>query len=376
MKQSAAAQAKEQFKLLMHERPFDIEIMREIMYTFFVRDDIIRAWERFFNKVETGEVQILREDKMNFKSDARQQFAEKLTFQVDPVSRVSMMGSKEDRNDTSWHVIRPDALVANFRDNGTYGVIYGVPRSGKTSLATMLMRIIRDEWGITPITNIKLNDGKGICYVTKVSELIRAMVEEDEWIIVLDETGTYIDRKKPMQRTNIDFENLARFMGKLRGRMIMATHDYERDVPPKLQNFITEKYWKRSKKRVRVDLTKDGGHIKMHQTIGNVPDAVDSNGKPIYMTEDISGLKFDVDISELLDDIPETRGHRQEEYIIEWLNKKEEEANRPSPTDIRDMVKEMVDDKNISVSDACERVADKVGLQVGTVRNYYYKKGG
>ncbi len=374
MKQAAAGSAKKRFKELMNTKPFTLDVMREIMYTFFFREDVIMSWENLFNQVEVTGEPLLMEDIQQFKSDARAQFAQKLTYEVDPTSRVAMMGAQEEIGDVSWYVIRPDVLVANFKETGTYGCIYGVPRSGKTSFATKLSKIFAGQ-GMTVLTNIKMqNHPDKVVYVTTLSELIYYMITEDTWVCILDETGSYIEKKRAMAQRNIDFENLARFIGKLGGRLIMATHNYERDIPTKLQDFITETYWKRSKKRVKVDLNKEGGHVKFHQTIGNIPDATDSNGNPIYITEDISGLKFDVDLDKLLSEIPDQRGERQNEFVLEWLKEQEKERDRPSPEKIGGMVAKYAFDNNCSVKKAAQFIANKVGLAASTVRDYYYKE--
>jgi len=317
MKRSAAGSAKRQFDLLMSERPFANETKFEIMRNFFIDSDVVEDWCNLLNKIDSHGITNEKQKQIDFefKKDATIQYTKKMTYQLDPTSRLLVMGATDEKEESNWVMRFPDCLVSNFKLEGTYGAITGLPRSGKTSLATSFMELMYNTLGLNTITNIKIqNSPKYVTYVTRISDLIKAMIETENWVAILDETAVYIPRKRPLAKRNVDFELLARFIGKLHGRLILITHDFDKDIPPLLQTWISERYHKKGLTNVKVDLAKSGGVIKMHKLIQNVPDTTLE-----FIHRDISGIKFDVSIEELMQYIPEGGGDKQIDMIKKFL---------------------------------------------------------
>jgi len=389
-KEYATQGAKHEFERHM-SMPMTLDNMEYIIRYFFVDQDVMADWletirairiikdnindgneiRKIIVPVGHDEIELTAENidevKKNldylFRIDANIQYAKKITYEVDPTSRVLFMsGSQEQEPDLSWYMIRPEIFTYNFQYSGTYGCIYGSPRSGKTDFACKLMEIFgKKKYQI--ITNIKINNAPNyIHYTTLISDTIRYMFQYDKWVMILDETGKDIPKRRALSDRNINFENLARFIGKLGGRVILITHSFERDVPTLIQDWTTEKYLKKSKKRLWVDLEKDEG-IKMHKLFGDVePTTLE------FITEDISGIAFDIDIKALFEKISMGNGKRQKEIALKFIeNKKKKKC---SPEEIADMVKEKA--RRQSVTEACREVAKKVKLSIETVRSYYY----
>ena len=189
-------------------------------------------------------------------------------------------------------------LLQNFKRGGTYGCIWGLPRTGKTSLAVNFIELFIGDTQFHVLTNITIKeDMEQVHQCSTLSELVRQMATNRDWVCILDETGTFVHKKRALSNENIDFENLGRFIGKLGGRLIMITHDMARDVPPILQSWMSEQYRKLDLTSMVAILNKPGG-LRMNRLISNIPDCSLS-----FITEDITSLNFDVSIKALLSDI-------------------------------------------------------------------------
>ena len=298
MKRSAAGAVKANFNKFMEKESFSILDIEEVIRLFFIDEDIIRSWYAVINKLRDDGKYILPKKLENkFREDANTQFAKKCTYELDPTARLLVMGATDMYDEISFFMRFPDCIVSNFKLPGTYGCIEGVPRSGKTSFACTLMPIFHDVFKIDTITNIVINNAPSYIHqVKKLSDLVVKMDELKRWVCILDETGTFVGRKRALSTENVDFENLARFIGKMGGRMIMITHSFQYDIPTLLQTWITERYKKLDKDRVLVRLERDGGFVKMNRILKDVPDS-----DLEYITEDITSLEFDISIKKLLE---------------------------------------------------------------------------
>ena len=300
MKRSAAGAVKANFNKFMEKEFFSITDVEEVLRLFFIDDDIIRSWYSVINRLRKQHDYKLPESlEYKFREDANSQFAKKCTYELDPTARLLVMGATDMYDDVNYFMRFPDCLISNFKKTGTYGCIEGVPRTGKTSLACSLMEVFNDTLEMEVLTNIAIKDPPSYIHVVKkLSELVQLMDETKRWVCILDETGTFVGRKRALSKENIDFENLARFIGKMDGRLIMITHSFKNDVPTTLQDWITERYKKLDVDRAYIKLMRVGGYIKMNRTISGIPDA---NLK--YITEDITSLEFDISIKKLLEDV-------------------------------------------------------------------------
>ena len=306
MKRSASSQARKALEELQDTIPLSvIEAYRAMTY-FFIDEDVIKAWAHAFNIMQDrNDTYLPKEMRREFIGDLTVQASKKFTFELDPASRLLIMGGNP-MDVLPYSVVRPSSFVANFSLPGTYGCIDGVPRMGKTAFGVTLMREIHDAFHQKILTNIVIDDPpRWIIQVKKLSDLCIEMEQNNQWTCVLDETGTYVHKKRALSRTNVDFENLTRFVGKMGGRLLMITHSFEMDVPTQLQEWITERYSKFRKEIVHIRLKRTGGHLKLNQYVGNVPDSKlpeDEGGTGMhYVTEDITSLDFDISVARVLE---------------------------------------------------------------------------
>jgi hypothetical protein len=226
------------------------------------------------------------------------------------------------------------------------------------------------------LSNIVLKEQmEQVHFTPTLSELVRQMIENTGWIAILDETATFAPRKRALSTQNIDFENLARFVGKLGGRLVLITHDMSRDVPPILQSWMSEQYKKLDLTSMIAILSKPGG-LHMNRIIGNIPDCNLS-----FITEDITSLKFDISIKGLLSDIQTMKGTERDEQrnaIGDWLdnqNKSEPEKKQEQEKTVSraqqafDMVTGLVK-RGVSKMRAYAKVAKEMDVTAETVRQY------
>jgi hypothetical protein len=297
MKRTASADMQKNFESVIIENPITIDTARRATARFMVDDDYIKVWNKKLNDIEeSGGDRLSNKQRRVFLSHLNLQYSKLITEKLDPISRVFVRSYAEDRKSIPWDF--PDCLLWNFNfkgaSQGVYGCIDGVPRSGKTSFACTLMPMF-DKLGIKVITNIAINNAPDYIYQTKrLSEVVNYMDEIDKWVLILDETATYVDKKRALSKGNIDFENLGRFIGKMGGRLIMVTHSFDKDIPTRLQEWTTERFTKKETKRMRVVLS--GNKFKFFDMVGDIPDT-----ELEFVTEDITSLKFDISISELLE---------------------------------------------------------------------------
>lgn len=300
MKRSAAGAVKKKLSQIINAIPLTIDEAYDGLVFFFVDEDVIDSWTQLLNKLKME--QHLEETGMYVPEHIRKKFIRYLTIQAsklftekfDTTSRLLIRGATDTDDVLNWFLKWPECILSNFKDNGCYGCIEGVPRSGKTSLACTFMPIFHEAFGLEIITNIKIKDQPDyIHYTTKLSSLVKLMDEKKRWVCILDETATFAYKKLALKTENIDFENLGRFIGKMGGRLLMITHSFEMDIPTQLQTWMSERYKKLDSTTVRIDLA--GKNYKAHKLIEGVPDT-----ELKFVTEDITSLQFDISISKML----------------------------------------------------------------------------
>jgi hypothetical protein len=368
MKRSASAAVRKTFNELYEKIPLYINDAIDAVIFFFVDEDVNRSWMYFLNqKKQKNEICLTPEERNEFMMDLSAQAMKKFTFELDPASRLLMMGATNVADSINFHMKFPDALVSNFRLPGTYGCIEGNPRFGKTSLAVTLMPIINQRFGFDILTNIVIDDApEYIVYVQKLSHLVTLMAKHKNWVCILDETATFAGKKRALSTANIDFENLARYVGKMGGRLIMITHSFEMDIPTILQEWTTERYRKIELDRAKVILSREGGFFKMNRIVTGIPDA-----ELKFKSEDITSLHFDISIKKLLERIQDDVSI--EDAIREQLNKVEEEKKPKKNT--QQQVKAMIKDKikqGMKIKEAVIEVSKETGVTYHTAYQYYY----
>jgi hypothetical protein len=362
----------------MQKQQITIQECYEIMGIMFVNEDIIISWTELLDMKQGNIETFLNEqERKNFKADMVREFAF-FRDRLDPTSRLLLAGSSPTMpsETTFWNMNFPNVLLQNFRKGGTYGCIHGLPRTGKTSLAVSFMELFIADTQLHILTNIIVKEEmETIHQCTTLSELVKCMSTYTGWICILDETGTFVGKKRALSSENVDFENLGRFVGKLGGRLIMITHDMSRDIPPILQSWMSEQYRKTDLTSMVAILNKPGG-LRMNRMITNIPDCNLS-----FITEDITSLQFDISIKKLLSEIQTTKGVDRDEQrnaILGWLEEHKrseaEEKNAVKKVEVRAKnasvrFKELLR-KGLTKMKAYEMIAGEMNLSVDTIRYY------
>lgn len=294
MRSTASGKLKEGYDELLRKEPLTVQEALAGISLYFVDDDVADTWATKLTQIDKERWYLTADERRLFHRYLYTQFAKLVTYQLDPLSRVFVRGHESESSYTSFHIKWPQCIISNFKSVGCYGCIDGVPRSGKTSLACTFMKMFHKDFGINTITNIKFKKKpEYVFYAQKLSTLVIHMEKQKRWVCILDETATFADKKTALKRENIDFESLARFVGKMGGRMLLVTHSFSRDVPTRLQEWTTELYTKLSK--TTVNTYNQGQFYKGMNKIKDVPDT-----ELKFVTEDITSLLFDININELL----------------------------------------------------------------------------
>ena len=297
MRSTASGKLKEGYDELLRKDPLSVQEALAGISLYFVDEDVADTWATKLTQIDKERWMLTADERRLFHRYLYTQFAKLVTYQLDPLSRVFVRGHENESNYTSFHIKWPQCIISNFKETGCYGCIDGVPRSGKTSLACTFMEMFYKDFGIETITNIKFRKKPDfVSYAQKLSDLVTHMEEKKRWICILDETATFADKKTALKRENIDFESLARFIGKMGGRLMLVTHSFSRDVPTRLQEWTTEHYTKLSK--TTVNAYNQG---KFYKGLNKIKDVPDTTLK--FVTEDITSLMFDININKLLSDV-------------------------------------------------------------------------
>lgn len=378
MKRSAASQLNKAFSTMIKNHFFTVEDTYEAMAQFFVSEDIITSWTTLLHlKYENFETYLSEEERLHFVADAVSEFALNREH-LDPTSRLLLGGASPNVafEKTYWSMQFPNILINNLKKGGTYGCICGNPRTGKTSLAVSLMELFISDTQLQILSNIVVKeDMEMIHFCSTLSELVRQMVTHKGWVCILDETGTFVGKKRALSTENIDFENLGRFVGKLGGRLIMVTHDMSRDVPPILQSWITEVFRKIKLDEMYAILNKPGG-LHMNRMICDIPDSNLS-----FISEDITSLNFDISIKKLLSEIQTMKGVEKDEQrraVINWLdkNKKTDDDRQKAEEGVRIRAERAYGkfttllEKGFSKMKAYQKIAEEMNVSLDTVRSY------
>jgi len=343
-----------------------------------MNEDVISSWTELLQlKHENYETYLDDKERMDFIADSVNEFAQ-ARMHLDPTSRLLLGGSSPTLPSevTFWDMRFPNILIQNFKKGGTYGCIWGLPRTGKTSLAVSLMELFISDTQLTILTNIVLKESmEQVRFCSTLSELVKQMVTNTHWIAILDETATFVPKKRALSSENLDFENLGRFVGKLGGRLIMITHDFARDIPPILQSWMTEQFHKLNLESMIAILNKPSG-LRMNRMITNIPDCNLS-----FITEDITGLEFDISIKKLLSEIQTEKGvdrGEQRDAILSWL--KNNEKSEPEKKKKKELIiertqkaKKRYDEliaKGFTKMHAYRKIGDEMELSPETIRQY------
>ena len=294
MRRTAAADMQANFEKVIVENPMKVDTARRATATFFVDKDYIKIWNKQLTKADIeSEGFLTPRQRAQFLEHLNIQYSQLITDKMDPLTRVFVRSYTTDHRDLNWFLRWPACLLSKFKKAGTFGCIDGVPRSGKTSLACTFMKILWEEFQLESITNIVVEPRPDyIFYGTRLSVLLKYILERKRWVLVLDETATFADKKRSMSEGNIDFENLNRFIGKQGGSLLMVTHSFDKDVPTRLQQWCTEQYTKLNLTRMRCSLR--GQYYKGFHTIDGIPDF------PGFLTNATTSLEYDISFSAFL----------------------------------------------------------------------------
>ena len=318
MRRTAASDMQANFEKVIAENPMKIDTARRATATFFVDKDYIRIWNKQLTKADLeSEGFLTHRQRAQFLEHLNIQYSQLITDKMDPLTRVFVRSYMKDRRGFSWFLRWPACILSNFKKEGTFGCIDGVPRSGKTSLACTFMDMFWNEFKLESITNIVVVDKPDyISYGTRFSDILRFILEKKRWVLVLDETATFADKKRSMSETNIDFENLNRFIGKQGGSLLMITHSFEKDVPTRLQEWCTEQYTKLGTNMMRCNLR--GQNYKGSHYVDDIPDYKEGKG---FLTNATTSLDYDISFATFLKLIQ--RGKTPQDVLAE-LTKEED----------------------------------------------------
>jgi len=366
MKRSASAEVRKKFQEMSEQIPLAVNDVMEAVIFFFVDEDVNNSWMYFINRLKEEDREYLTPDERRaFLLDLSAQAMKKFTYELDPASRLLMMGASNIRDTINWHMKFPDALVSNFRLAGTYGCVDGRPRFGKTATAINLMKLMYQRFNFSMLTNIAIEEKLDwIHHCSKLSELVLKMEEVEEWVAVLDETGSFVGKKRALSQENVDFENLARYVGKMGGRLILITHSFELDVPTILQIWITEKFTKLKLDQCKCVLSRDGGFMKMNKVVTGVPDA-----EIKFKSEDITSLNFDISIKQLLERIQDNVSI--EEAVAEQTHIEKKERGGIDHKQVKAMIKDLLSN-GTTTTEAIRSTAEALGTKTNYIRNLYY----
>ena len=380
MKQTASSVAQRSFFSLLNIDPMPLSSCWEVIQKFFADSDVIESWTTLLNHLEkNGEFYLNKEQMRDFKADAIIQMRKMFTYEVDPMSRLFGMSSLTDPETTHWSMRFPDCLVSNFKIEGTFGVIEGLPRSGKTSLAVSFAEILGEVFHQEIITNIVVKDPPEYYHIVRnVSGLIKEMINAKKFVCLLDETAIYIPKKRALSGENIDFESLARFIGKWRGSLIVISHSFLRDIPSLLQEWTTEKYKKIDLDKCQVQLSKRGGYVKMYRLITGIP-----NCRLEFVTEDTTALTFDISVTKLLNEIQDVENYLDKPArILQWLTDELQHQQDKQHKGVNEMdqyeqlvndIQALKDEHDLNTIQAVSKYCKKHNANYSTTITKYYK---
>lgn len=378
MKRSAAGQLNKAFTSMIQRQFITVADAYEVLGLFFLNSDVIESWTELLHlKYENFESYLTEQERLDFIADAVSEFAQ-TRERLDPTSRLLLGGASPSLPSevTFWDMRFPNILIQNLKKGGTYGCIWGLPRTGKTSLAVSLMELFISDTQLHILSNIVVKETmEQVHFCPTLSELVRQMAINSGWIAILDETATFVPKKRALSVENLDFENLGRFVGKLGGRLIMITHDFSRDVPPILQSWTTEQFHKLNLESMVAILNKPGG-LRMNRMIVNIPDCNLS-----FITEDITGLNFDISIKKLLSEIQTSKGvdrEEQKDAILSWLKDNEKSGNEKKQKEEMaigraERAKKRFDElieQGATKMRAYRKIGEEMGLSPETIRSY------
>lgn len=340
IKKAAAQEATNKFwKLMLSVLTF--EKCERIVTDYFVDQEVIEEVMATLQmiKYEGGNPysSMVKDDGMEllfvdyFKRIAYQQFTKKFTMFADKMSMVLQMATKlPEDSGMPFFYLNPRVFVENFTKEGAYGVIYGAPRSGKTSFAVSLIDMMIER-GLHVKTNILIKDDVDAFYFTKISDFLKDVVENENkierkatWVCIIDEAAQVAAREKAMSNRTIYFTNLARIIGKLGGNLILIVHNLERDVPSKILEWIMQGpgqiFHKLDVKTALIELkgSKSDGFINFYDFVKDIPPSPYE-----FVTGDMAAIKFDVNMEVLWDEIAKAKEYEeQRETILSYLENK------------------------------------------------------
>ena len=144
----------------------------------------------------------------------------------------------------------------------------------------------------------------------------------------------------------------------------MITHDFDRDIPTILQTFISERYEKVDLDKMTVTLGRQGGYIKMYETIRDIPDA-----ELKFITEDITSVDFDISVAQLLQDVQEATSHK--DILIALDKQLERKEPHADTSDAVDEMMQLIAD-GTKTTEALRTVSKQRGIKPTTLKNAYY----
>jgi hypothetical protein len=354
MRRTAAATMQEKFERVYKEDPMLVNTAKLAVSMFFVDVDYTKLWTKQLSKIEG--YYLSDKQRTHFIEHLIVQYSKLTSETMDHLTRVFVRGSHEDEG-RSWWLDWPACLLRNFKEPGTYGCVDGVPRSGKTSVACTFMPIFNEKFHLDILTNIAIDDPPEYIHIAKkLSDLVVLMDEKEQWICILDETATFVDKKTALKTSNIDFENLARFVGKMNGRLLMISHSFEKDIPTRLQQWTTERYTKYSTKTMQCFLR--GKLYKEYVTVKDLPDTTLN-----FRTEDITSLQFDISIELLLQDV-------QDGIPVKEALKRQQNKKSTKPTIIEAIKAYLAEHPKASLKEVA-KACDCSPNYVGNIKSLY-----
>lgn len=331
---------------------------------FFHESDVAATYAEMVLKLPDGALP--REVELALEAEVMAQWTKRVAS-WDAVSQLSVSTHNEDRSWEPYWLYNEQVWVRGLVNPGHFGMIEGKGLGlGKTGFAVRLMApTIRAKRHV--LTNIRLHRhpaGDQVHEVTKLSEILRLgihlMRQGINWIAYLDEVNFFFSRRDANKKESKDVEKFLRLVRKLGGSVVFITHLGEGDVPEVIKPFLTSRFEKLAKPRMRVEIRSP--EFKIFRRINSIPDASKEDGWE-YDTNAKAGLEIDVDIAHMTSWV---NGHspstswEEDDLILRFLDE------RPSKDD--EMPRERAPSERDDTVDPYEAIIEEIRANPETYR--------
>jgi len=225
---------------------------------------------------------------IELKSRVLSEFSEFMRMQ-DSLTAVSFLDMNTYNTGVTWGRYNHDTITDKFRE-GKFSYIYGVPDSGKTHFAVLIIELLlKKKYNV--ITNINITSKHENLHIVKdILTALEIAISNKRSVLILDEMSIFYNKKKAMSKSNINIEILMKLFRKFHLSFCVVNQDAV-GITPLMQNFAEKNiiFFKGSKKTVKIK------ESDFNVSLSGVPET-----KLVFDTYDIGYFKMDMDLSSLL----------------------------------------------------------------------------